>query len=244
MDSAGLIVFLVGVFAAAFVTGLSGFAFGLVAAAIWLHALPPVEATTLIVAYALLAQGYAVWKLRQALDFGRLWPLIAGSALGIPVGSVVLRLASASQLRIAVGVLLVLFALYNLWRPKLPEMRQASRLADGTVGILNGVVGAATGLGGILPVIWCGLRGWPRDEQRAVFQPTAVATFLMIILWFGGTGTITANAVRLFAIGLPALAIGTALGWALYGKLNETAFRRIILVLLVISGLLLIGFGR
>ena len=86
MDSASLLVFLVGAFAAAFVTGLAGFAFGVIAAAIWLHALPPVETTTLIVAYALLVQGYAVWKLRHALRVDRLWPLVLGSALGIPCG--------------------------------------------------------------------------------------------------------------------------------------------------------------
>jgi uncharacterized membrane protein YfcA len=246
MDSAVLLIFLVGTLTAAFVTGLAGFAFGAVAAAVWLHALPPAETTTLIVTYALLVQGYAVWKLRHALDWERLWPLVLGSALGIPAGGALLQLASPSQLRVTVGVLLILFALYNLWRPNLPEIKQTGRLADGTVGLLNGILGAATGLAGILPMIWCGLRGWSRDEQRAVFQPTAVATFLMIILWFGGTGTITADAMRLFAIGLPALALGTALGWALYGKLNEAAFRRIVLVLLLISGLFLVlaGVGR
>jgi len=44
-----------------------GFAFGLVAAAIWLYALTPVQTTTLIVAYGLLVQGYAVWKLRHGI---------------------------------------------------------------------------------------------------------------------------------------------------------------------------------
>ena len=155
-----------------------------------------------------------------------------------------LQLASPSQLRVAVGVLLMLFALYNLWKPRLPEIRQAGRLADGTVGLFNGVLGAATGLGGILPAIWCGLRGWSRDEQRAVFQPTAVATFVMILLWLGSTGTITAETIRLFAVGLPALILGTALGWAFYGRLNEAAFRNIVLVLVLISGILLVGVGR
>ena len=244
MDSASLLIFLVGAFAAAFVTGLAGFAFGVIAAAIWLHALPPVETTTLIVTYAVLVQGYAVWKLRQALNTDRLWPLILGSALGIPVGGALLQVASPSHLRIAVGVVLILFALYNLWRPKLPEVRQAGRLADGTVGLFNGVLGAATGLGGILPAIWCGLRGWSRDEQRAVFQPTAVATFVMIFLWLGSTGTITIETIRLFALGLPALILGTALGWAFYGRLNEASFRNIVLVLVLISGILLVGAGR
>jgi hypothetical protein len=63
-----------------------------------------------------------------------------------------------------------------------------------------------TGLAGILVTIWCGLRGWPKHVQRTVFQPVAVATFLMSALWIGVKGAITA--VKLFLIGLPALFAG------------------------------------
>jgi uncharacterized protein len=234
-------IFLGGTLAAAFVTGLAGFAFGMVAAGIWLYALTPAQTSTLIVAYALLVQGYAVWKLRHRLDRHRLAPFIFGSAIGIPAGIAVLQWISPVRLRLGVGVLLILFSLYNLVRPTLPEMKGVGRGADAAVGFFNGVLGGATGLGGILPTIWSGLRGWSRDEQRAVFQPTAVATFLMTILAFGGAGIITLDTVRLFVIGLPALVVGTALGWALYGKLDEAAFRKVVLALLLVSGAALVA---
>ncbi len=79
-----LAIFLIGAFAAAFVTGLVGFAFGMVAAGIWLHALTPTQTTMMIFAYALLVQGYAVWKLRHAIVLSRLLPFVIGSAFGIP----------------------------------------------------------------------------------------------------------------------------------------------------------------
>jgi uncharacterized protein len=118
-------------------------------------------------------------------------------------------------------------------------MKEAGRAADGAVGVLNGVIGGATGLAGIVTVIWTSMRGWSRDEQRAVFQPTGVASFLMIIVAFGGIGIITADTLRLFLFGLPVLIIGTWLGWMLYGKLDEGAFRKIVLVLLLVSGVAL-----
>jgi uncharacterized membrane protein YfcA len=234
-------LFFCGTLTAAFVSGLSGFAFGMVAAAVWVYILPPPQASALIAAYALLVQGYAVWKLRHLLNLHRLMPFILGSALGIPIGIAALRWASPIHFRIGVGLLLMLFSLYNLARPKLPEMKGAGRGADVAVGFLNGVIGGSTGLAGIVTVIWTSIRGWSRDEQRAVFQPTGVASFLMIILAFGGIGIITLDTVRLFLIGLPILAIGTWLGWALYGKLEEAAFRRIVLVLLLISGATLVA---
>jgi uncharacterized protein len=239
-----IIVFLIGTFAAAFVVGLAGFAFGLVAAAIWLHVLTPLQTTTLIVAYALVVQGYAVWKQRRAINLPRLLPFVVGSAIGIPAGLLLLKWVPATHLKAAVGVLLILFSSYNLARPKMPEIKQAGRSADSAVGIVNGILGASTGLAGILPVIWCTLRGWTREEQRAVFQPTAVATFLMCLVVFGGAGVVSSDTVRLFVIGLPALVAGTLLGWAVYGKLNEASFRKVVLVLLLISGLSLILTGR
>jgi uncharacterized protein len=196
-----LATFLGGTLVAAFVTGLAGFAFGMVAAGIWLYALTPLQTSILSVAYGLLVQGYAVWKLRRSLRLHRLAPFVAGSAVGIPAGIAALRWTSPSHLRVGVGVLLVSFSLYNLVRPRLPEMKGAGRGADAAVGFLNGVLGGATGLAGILPTIWTGLRGWSRDEQRAVFQPTAVATFLMALLALGGVGAITVDTIRLWHAG-------------------------------------------
>jgi hypothetical protein len=234
-------IFLLGTLAAAFVTGLAGFAFGLVAAAVWLHVLTPVETPALIAAYALIVQGYAVWTLRRALNARRLAPLVIGSLLGVPAGVALLAWVPQAGLRVAVGILLTLFSLYSLARPKLPQAPGAGRAADAVIGILNGLVGGSTGLAGILVVIWSGLRGWPRDEQRAVFQPTGVATFLMTIAALGGGGMITSRTVQLFFAGLPALAVGTWLGWMLYGKLDEPAFRKVVLMLLSMSGIALIA---
>ena len=195
-----LAVFLVGTFTAACITGLAGFAFGLVAAAIWLHVLTPAQATPLIVAYALIVQGYAVFA-----------PVTEPQP-----------------------------PLHGLLRPALPQLPRAGRLADTGIGILNGIVGAATGLAGIAVVIWAGMRGWSRDEQRAMFQPVGVATFLMIALWLGGSGDVSLDIVRMFLIGLPALVVSTGLGWWLYGRMDKAAFRKVILGLLLISGCLLI----
>jgi uncharacterized membrane protein YfcA len=240
VDALQLSIFLIGSLAAAFVTGLAGFAFGLIAAAIWLYALTNEQTTSLIVAYALLVQGYAVWKLRDTLNATRLIPLIVGSAVGVPLGILVLRWVPPGWLRMAIGALLILFSLYNLARPKLPEVKGGGQAADAGVGFLNGVVGGSTGLAGILIVIWANMRGWPRDEQRAAFQPTGVATFLITLIALGGSGIITADTLKLFALGLPALAIGTWSGWKMYGKLDETSFRKGVLVLLLISGVALV----
>jgi uncharacterized protein len=232
-------LFLLATFAGALVAGLSGFAFGLVVSAIWLYFLTPLQTATLIIAFGLLVQGYSVWKLRGALDWRRLWPFVAGAALGVPVGVGILTWASPAHVRMGVGAFLMLYSLYALLRPAFPKVEAGGAAADAGIGFLNGVLGGITGLAGILVTIWCGLRGWPKDLQRTVFQPVAVAIFLMSALWLGAKGEITPDTIKLFLIGLPALLAGTWLGLKLYGRLDEASFRKVVLLLLLLSGVAL-----
>jgi len=165
-----LLLFVAGTFAAALVTGVAGFAFGIVASAAWLHFLPPA------VAYGLIVQGVSVWKLRRSIQFPRLLPFLVGGAIGAPIGVELLHEVSPGAVRLSVGIVLIIFSLYSLMRPQFAPLR-AGKAADGSIGIVNGIIGGATGLAGIVVTIWCTLRGWPRDEQRTTFQPVGVRVF-------------------------------------------------------------------
>jgi uncharacterized membrane protein YfcA len=232
-------IFLASTFAAALVAGLAGFAFGIVAAAVWLYILPPIQVATLIVVFGLLVQGYAVWKLRGALDWKRLWPFVVGALFGVPIGVAILATVNPAHVRNGVGALLVLHGIYGLVRPTIKFVTGGTPV-DAGVGFLNGVLGGTTGLAGIVVTIWCQLRGWPNDEQRAVFQPVAVATFAVSAVWLGRQEPISADLIRLVALGLPVLLAGTWTGLKLYSRLDQAQFRKVVLVLLMISGVVLL----
>jgi uncharacterized membrane protein YfcA len=239
-SSLDLTIFLTATFAGALVAGLSGFAFGLVAASIWLYILTPLQTATLIIAFGLIVQGYSVWKLRHALDWSRLWPFLIGAAIGVPAGVTILTWANPVHVRAGTGIFLVLFSLYALFRPAMKPITAGGAPADAGVGFLNGVLAGITGLAGILVTIWCGLRGWPKDQQRAVFQPAAVAIFAMSAAWLGAKSAVSADTIRLFLFGVPVLLAGTWLGMKLYGRLDEAKFRKVVLVLLLLSGAALV----
>jgi hypothetical protein len=237
-----LAVFLGGALVAAVVVGASGFAFALIAAAMWLHVLTPLQTATLTISFGMLVQSYNAWRLRETVRWSRIWPFLVGGAPGVAVGVVVLRWANPEYVRAGVGAFLVLYALYGLTRPalKLP----GGTPADIFVGFLSGILGAMTGFAGILIVIWSGLRGWSRDIQRAVFQPASVAMLAMCALALGVTGSVSGHTIVLFLLGLPVLAAGNWLGWKLYGRFVDAMFRRVVLVLLLLSGLPLIASLR
>src|ERR1700720_2439887 len=112
---------------------------------VWLHFLPPAQTTALIVAYGLIVQGISVWKLRRSIRLVRLIPFLLGGAIGGPIGVELLGWTSPAPLRLSVGIVLILFSLYSLVRPQITPVT-TGKATDGAIGVLNGIVGGATGL--------------------------------------------------------------------------------------------------
>src|SRR6266852_1125192 len=239
VDGMVLGIFLLATFIGGVTSGLSGFAMGMVLSGIWLHIITPIQTTTLIVGCGLITQGYSIWKLRHALSWRNVAPFIISSAIGVPIGAMLLAHINPAHLRTGVGLVLLLYSIYYLARPALKPV-QGGVPADIVIGFLNGLLGGLTGLVGIVVVIWCQLRGWPKDVQRAVFQPVIITTSAMTAVWLGASGAVTAETVKLFLLGLPMLLAGTWVGMRLYGRLDEAGFRRVVLVLLLLSGIFLV----
>jgi len=237
MDGSILALFVLAAFVGGFVSGFSGFAMGLVVSGVWLHIITPVETAILIAGYGLLTQSYGILKLRHALRWQNVWPLTLGSAIGIPIGVVLLTYVNPTSVRFGVGVVLVLYTAYGLLRPAFKPMKIGVG-TDIAIGLANGLLGGLTGLGGVISTVSCQLRGWPKDVQRGVFQPVLFAAFVIILISMAIAGAVTA--LRLYAIGLPFLLTGLWAGFKLYGKIDDEAFRRAVLVLLLLSGLSLI----
>jgi uncharacterized membrane protein YfcA len=239
MDGMVLGIFLLSTFVGGVTTGLAGFAMGLVVSGVWLHIITPIQTAILIVGYGLWTQSYGIWKLRHALSWRKLAPFIIGGAIGVPIGSMLLTYVNPAYLRTGVGLLLVLYSAYGLARPAFEPVHSAAP-ADVGIGFLNGLLGGLTGLTGIIVAIWCQLRGWPKDVQRTVFQPVNLAAMVMSTVSLSIAGAVTAETVKLYLLGLPLLLAGLWSGFKLYEKLDDAAFRKVMLLLLLVSGLALV----
>jgi uncharacterized protein len=226
--------------AGGFVSGFSGFAMGLVVSGIWLHIITPMQTATLIAGYGLLTQGYGIFKLRRTLDLRKAWPLALGTIVGIPIGVSILAYLNPDYLRLGVGVLLVLYTIYGLTRPVFAPMKIGTG-ADIAIGMSNGLLGGLTGLGGVISTISCQWRGWPKDVQRAVFQPVLFIAFVVISISQAIAGTITRDTLVLYALGVPFMVAGLWSGFKLFGKIDDETFRKVVLVLLLLAGLSLIA---
>jgi uncharacterized protein len=239
MDGLSLAFFLAATFLGGLTSGLSGFAMGLVVSGVWLHIVTPQQNALLIVLCGLVTQGSGIWKLRHAINWRTVAPFIIGGLFGVPAGTALLKTVDQGTLRLSIGVLLVIYSLYSLVRPAFKSL-QSGVAPDFGVGIVNGFIGGLTGLGGIAVTIWCQLRGGPKDAQRAIFQPVLFATFVTSAVTYAFAGAYTVETLKLYAFALPVLGAGIWCGFWLYGKLDDAAFRKIILLLLLVLGVTLI----
>jgi hypothetical protein len=230
-----------GAVAGGFVQGLSGFAFGLVALGIWAWALDPALAGSLVVFGSLLGQLLSLHTVRRGLEPARVAPFILGGLLGVPAGVALLNVIDPRGFKLAVGIILLAWCPTMLFARSLPQVTGGGRWADAGAGWVGGVMGGLGGLTGPAPTLWCALRGWGRDTQRAVFQSFNLVMQAVTMAVYVATGTIGADALWAFAIVAPAMLVPTLIGARLYNRFSDAGFRRLVLWLLTGSGAVLVG---
>ena len=234
-------VILAGAVFAGFVQGLSGFGFSLAAMTLWSWTLGPELAGPLAVGGSFVGQVVSLATLRRGLPWRRAWPFIAGGVLGVPLGAVLLPHIALPVYQAGVGAFLVLWCSAMLGIRNLPPIRHGGRRADGVVGFVGGVMGGLGGVSGPVPTLWCTLRGWERDTQRAVFQVFNLSMHTLTLAVYAGTGLLTPPVLRGFALLTPVVIVTAWLGVRFYQRLSDTVFRRLVLILLAASGAALLA---
>jgi uncharacterized membrane protein YfcA len=236
-------VVLFGAMLASIVSGSSGFAFALIASAIWLHVLAPAQVVPLAIVCSMLVNLMMVWQLRGTVKLNLLWPFVVGAMVGVPIGVAALHRLDAHLVRQGVGVLLIAYSVYMFTQPKMPVISLGAgsgKVADGAVGLLGGFMGGATSLNGVFPTLWCGLRGWTKSEQRGVFQSYILIVHAVTLAWLGTAGELTVKTGISVLVCIPVLVAGSWIGLRLFHHVSETGFRRLILGLFFLSGIALL----
>lgn len=219
--------------------GLSGFGFGLTAMSLWAWTLEPRLAAPLAVFGALTGQVIAAVTVRRGFDWKRLLPFIAGGLAGVPLGVLLLPQLDIPLFKALLGLMLVVTCPLMLLAPRLPRVR-GTRTGDALAGLAGGAMGGLGGFTGVVPTLWCTLRGFDKDLQRAVIQNFNLAMLVVAFCGYLATGIVTPDMVPLFALVAPAMLIPSLLGARLYFAISDTGFRNVVLGLLTLSGVALL----
>ena len=235
MDSSWWVL-IAGAVIAGFVQGLSGFAFSLVATSIWIWTLPPQLVAVMSVFGALTGQVVSALTTRRPLLLPRLAPLLAGGLCGLPLGVWLLPRLDSASFQFGVGALLALWCPLMLLSSRIPHVTAGGRWADAAAGVAGGAAGAIGGFTGPLPTLWCTLRGWDKDTLRSVIQNFNLVMLAVTFATYLATGLVTRAMLPQLAVVAPALLLPVLLGTRLYAGISPEAFRRLVLVLLAITG--------
>lgn len=238
MDQA-LIIVLIGAALAGFAQGVSGFAFALVALSVWAWAVEPQLAAPMAVFGALVGQLVVLPWLWRGFEWSKLWPLLVGGVIGVPLGVLLLNWMNPDFFKFGLGCFLLVYCPVMLFFPARAEPAY-SRIGGGVAGFAGGVLGGIGGMSGPVPTLWTTVRGWGKDLQRGMLMAFNIAMHVTTMSVYFATGAITHEALVMFAWITPALIIPAIIGVQLFHRLNQQSFRRMILVLLTLSGIALV----
>lgn len=227
-----------GIFAGAVVSGFCGFAFSAVAGATLLHALPPTEAVPLMMVCSILVQTACLVMLRRHVKWRGSLMLVAGGLFGLPPALYVLVHAAPPSIRIGFGLFLAAYSSLMLLRPTLHFFKGAQGPGyDAAVGLMGGLVGGVTAMPGAVPTIWYDMRGVAKEHQRGMVQPYITAMQVAALAILAAGHGVPDALIGDIAFSLAPLALGTVVGLALFGRVSDVRFRRVLLGVLLVSGL-------
>ena len=230
-----------GAVVAGFIQGLSGFGFSMVAMSFWAWSIDPKLAAVMAVFGALTGQVMAALTVSRKTDWKRLLPFVAGGLLGLPLGLLLLPQLDIHVFKVFLGVVLAVFCPAMMFATQLPRITRGGRIADGTSGLAGGVLGGLGGFTGVIPTLWCTLRGYAKDDQRAIVQNFNLATLATTMAAYVATGLVTRQALPMLAIVGPAMLIPAWLGGRVYTGISDITFRRIVLGMLTLSGIAMLA---
>lgn len=188
-----------------------------------------------------IAQFLQMGQMRETAT--RFAPVLWGIVIGVPLGTAMVSIFSDEVLLLALGAVVVTFSALSLSSVNLALSPAQERPGGWAAGILGGVVGALTTVGGPLFVMYLvGLR----VERREFLSALSLFFILSAVLISGAfllVGLFSPERLLLAAVALPAAICGMWLGNRMVDFVPTHRFRALVLVVLGCLGANLLWRG-
>lgn len=226
-------------FVAFFVKGLCGFANTLVFTSILGFGannvnISPVE---LILGYP--SNIILVWNNRKQLKPKVFIPLSALILVGSVPGALLLKNVNAQYIKIVFGVIVVLVGIEMLLRESGILKVKESKILLGFIGLLSGVMCGLFGVG-ILMAAYITKISKSSNELKANLCAVFIVENTFRIILYSILGVITLESLKLTLYLIPVMLLALFGGILCSKFINEKIVKRIVIVLLIISGIALV----
>ncbi len=240
MELSWLLVF-GGGFVGGFVSGLSGFGTGLAGMPLWLLAVHPVIAAQLAAFSAVISQAQTLGTVRYALSWSHLGPITLAGLVGVPIGVWLLPSIPIGAFKLGIGCTLIIFCLFLLVVPADWRLKHRYRPIELIMGFAGGFMGGLTGVPGPPVIMWGTVQSWTRQERRALYQVFILVILFAMLAASAFNGLIGWALLKGALLVAPATILGAYLGAWLYKRVDDRRFDRIILTILMLSGIGLVA---
>ncbi len=231
-----------GVIVGGFMNGLAGFGTALFALAFFLNALSPVESVALILVLAVFGGGQGIWLIHQEIliQKRRLLRFLLPAPFGIPIGIYILTVVDSFVLTILVAVSLIMYGGYFSLQRNLPVISKQFYSIDILISFFSGILGGAFSLSGMLITVWSSLKPWTKIESRSLIQVFNFVVLGLTMISFIFQGIYTSKLFFIILVIIPVSFISVQAGLYVYKKLSTTTFRRLLVALTFISGVMIL----
>ena len=228
--------------AGGFINGLAGFGTALFSLGFLLQILPPVQAVGLVLVLSVFSGLQGLWIVRQQIfeHPKRLLRFILPAVIGIPIGVSSLSFIGAELLKIFIGLFMLFYGGFFALRANLPILSGSAPMTDRLVGLIGGILGGAAGLSGAIITVWLSMRPYSKNETRAVLQPFNVSVLGLSIIMLTLNGAYSLATLIHLAVIMPAGLVAAQIGIWLFKRLETPQFRRLLIIMMFVSGLILI----
>ena len=196
-------------------------------------ATPTVALVATTISITILAKN---WKIA---DLKATFRLVLSSFIGIPVGLLLLKGVNEDFMKALLGVILVLYGLYNLFKPHLKKISESFGFAF-VFGFIAGALGGAYNTNGPPVVIYGTLRRWEPYHFRATMQSYLLPTGFLILLGHGLSGLWTTQVLKYYILSLPIVFLAIYIGGKAHESMTHKHFDRFVHAALIFMGLVLI----
>lgn len=211
----------------------AGFGFALAATPGLAVVLGAREAVVVTLFVATFTNGYQAWSGRRATDRPIVGRMLAGAALGLPVGLLVYLVISERWLQAVIGVAVLVAVVLIGWGI---DLRHAGRWLDVGSGVVCGTMTTSTGINGPPLVFALTARRLTPDAFRSTITTVFFILDFVSVVAFAIAGEVGRDVLVAVVASLPGQVAGAAFGLRLRRHLDERRLRLLVLALLTIAG--------
>lgn len=227
---------------AGFIKGVIGLGLPTVSMGLLAVTMPPAHALAIVIVPAIVTN---IWQTFVGPYLGdiirRLWPLMVGTVVGIWLNAGSLTGPYARYGTVALGILLVAYAMVGLSKFSLRVARGNEKWVGGIVGLVTGVICAATGVQVIPSMPFMQAIGMERDELVQALGVFFTVATVGLAFNLTSAGLLNASTALPGAVAMACAFIGMFIGQAVRSRLQPEAFRRWFLIAMICLGIYLVG---